>query len=516
MEHELKRLLGREAGVVLSGASAIMAPVALNHGFASRAREEMLMAVYDERLVEALGGPAVLLGVLRFVTRYEPFLKRGLPNLYVYEPRALDSDLLSPFSNAYIEIYGVANLVKGRLEPPSYAPHPGSRVYLVEGPELLERITGSEGLRIGRHPFTGWEPTIHPDALRMHLGVFGATGMGKSRLVRRLVREAAKHYSIIVFDHSGVDYAPVAERIDSIGGVPVEVVDGSRIRLDTVTMTEVLVELMDIPSSLEDYVFAAVYCHEGLVRGAYRSVQECLAAQQGGRRGGSSLGGSGGKRTWSLEDFEATLDEVAARLNAKQQTRLKLRLYARRVPRHIYEGFGRRDIEPREIVEKLVSGRRVVVVDLGSEEEIVAKRAIIARIVDEIWGVIHEERRPVNIGVVVDEAQHYACEHCRPSAQRLEKVAREGRKWGFWLLVASQRFTRDLRPGVRANLGTILFSRLQATGDLNELAGYLDLGNLSQANLAMLDRRQFYLAGLGNPLRKPVLVEVGHVPDDSF
>ncbi len=514
MEAELRRLLGREAGVVLSGASAIMAPVALSHAFASRAREEMMMAVYDERLVEAVGGPAVLLGVLRFVTRYEPFLKRGLPNLYVYEPRALDSDLLSPFSNAYVEIYGVANLVEGRLEPPVYAPHPGSRVYLVEGPELLERVAGGRGIRVGRHPFTGWEPSIPPDALRMHVGIFGATGMGKSRLTRRLVREASKHYSIIVFDHSGVDYAPVAARLGSVDGVPVEVVDGSRIRLDVVTMTEVLVELMDVPGSLEDYVFAAVYCHEGLVRGEYRSVQECIAGQQGRATRSAPLVGQ--KRVWSLEDFEKTLDEVAAKLNAKQQTRLKLRLYARRVPRYIYEGFGRRDIEPRELVEKLVSGRRIIVVDLGGEEEIVAKRAIIARVVDEVWSLVHEKREPVNIGVVVDEAQHYACEHCRPSAQRLEKIAREGRKWGFWLLVASQRFTRDIRPGVRANLGTIFFSKLQATGDLNELAGYLDLGNLSQANLAMLDRRQFYLAGLGNPLRKPVLVEVSHVPEDSM
>ena len=512
-----RRLLGEEIGVVLSGASSLTAPIALHRGFAGKAREEMMVAVVDDTLLEGGNGYGLLLGKLRFITRYEPFLRRGLPNIYVYEPTSLDSDILSPFTNAYVEFYGVAwlevgddnGVVGGRLEPPNYAPHPGSRVYLLDRPDLLELIVGGRGLRVGKHPYTGWEPPIDPDALRMHVGVFGATGMGKSRLVRRLAREASRHYSVIIFDHSGVDYAPAARR----QGYPV--IDGSRIRLDEATIAEVLTELMDVPGSLEDYVYAAVHCHEGIVGGRYPDTRSCLNAAAGGYMLTRRFSRQGVKRRWSKQDFIQTLLETARALNAKEQTLVKLRLYAERVPDHIYLSFGARSIDPADIVVEALRSR-IVVVDLGGEEEIAAKRAIIAQVVDEIWSVIHELREPVNIAVFVDEAQHYACEYCRPSNTRLEKIAREGRKWGFWLLVASQRFSRDIRPGIRANLGTIFFSRLQAATDLNELAGYMDLGNINHASLAMLARRQFYLAGLGNPLGKPVLIEVSHVPDYGF
>ena len=513
----IRSRLGEEIGVVLSGASSIAAPVALHSRFAGRAREEMMVAVHDQLLGASGGCASLLLGKLRFITRYEPFLRRGLPNVYVYEPSSLDSDLLTPFTNAYVEFYGVATVcfdegdgsLRGRLEPPVYAPHPGSRVYLLDRPDVLEAVAGGSGLRVGRHPYTGWEPPIDPEALRMHVGVFGATGMGKSRLVRRLAREASRRYAVIIFDHSGVDYAPAARA----QGYPV--FDGSRVRLDEATIAEVLVELMDIPSSLEDYVYAAVHCHEGIVSGRYGDVRSCLsaAAGLGARRAG--LPTRRAARRWTKQDFIATLVETARALNARDSTVIKLRLYAERVPDHVYLGFGSRSIDPADIIAEALRSR-IVVVDLGSEEEIAAKRAIIAQVVDEAWGVIHELREPIDLAVFVDEAQHYACEYCRPSNTRLEKIAREGRKWGLWLLVASQRFSRDIRPGIRANLGTIFFSRLQAATDLNELAGYLDLGNVTQASLAMLSRRQFYLAGLANPLGKPVLIEVSHVPDNGF
>jgi len=53
--------------------------------------------------------------------------------------------------------------------------------------------------------------------------------------------------------------------------------------------------------------------------------------------------------------------------------------------------------------------------------------------------------------------------------------------------------------------------KLQSTGDLQELAGYLDLGRVTEASLAMLGSREFYVAGLMNPLRRPILLRVDRV-----
>ena len=152
-----------------------------------------------------------------------------------------------------------------------------------------------------------------------------------------------------------------------------------------------------------------------------------------------------------------------------------------------------------------------VVLDMSDEQDIGGKRAIMASVVMAAWDLVWEEMKPVNIGLVVDEAQNYACEYCGDSGRALETVAREGRKWGLFLIVASQRVSRDIRPGVRSNLGTVFFSRLQATGDLQELSGYLDLGRVSEASLAMLGRREFYVAGLMNPLRRPLVLRVDEV-----
>lgn len=48
------------------------------------------------------------------------------------------------------------------------------------------------------------------EALKYHIAVVGTTGTGKSRLVKALVDEVIEKtsWSVIVFDHTGVDYAP--------------------------------------------------------------------------------------------------------------------------------------------------------------------------------------------------------------------------------------------------------------------------------------------------------------------
>ncbi len=79
---------------------------------------------------------------------------------------------------------------------------------------------------------------------------------------------------------------------------------------------------------------------------------------------------------------------------------------------------------------------------------------------------------------------------------------------GLSLIVASQRIARDVRASVRANLGTVFFSRLSAQGDLREIAAYMDLADVSESTLAQLGTREFFVAGLMNPLRKPILIRV--------
>ncbi len=503
--------LGVEVGIVLSNATAFYAPVLLRRDRELDVHEEDLVLVVDERLPSYY-----MLGVLRLVTRHEPFLRRGVHNVYAEYPEALSEDIMLPFTNAYAEIYAAvcdgSSLCGGArgVEANLYPPTPGSRVYrLTRADELTGYLSVSRPVFVGAHKYTDWMIPLDSSWIPYHIGVFGATGMGKSRLVLRLASEVVRAgYSLIVFDHTGVDYASFARD----AGVPV--VDASAIQIPAPVFADVLSSLMRIHSSstLKDYVDIAVVCHEKMVRGEAGSVPDCLGGG-GARRRQVQLSrysgrGRGSGRRWSKEDFGETLREVAEELRAKPATIYKLSiLLDYYVPDYLMESMGRRRVSPAEVVDMALS-RGLVVVDMSSEREIEVKRAIVTGIAEAAWEKIMAQGERINLGLVVDEAQNYACEYCGQAGRALETIAREGRKWGFFLILASQRIVRDIRPGIRSNLGTVFFSKLQSAGDLQELKGYLDLGRLNEASLAMLSRREFYVAGLMNPLRKPLLLRV--------
>jgi len=129
------------------------------------------------------------------------------------------------------------------------------------------------------------------------------------------------------------------------------------------------------------------------------------------------------------------------------------------------------------------------------------RRYLVALVLRRIWSYIDERKQPVNTLVVVDEAHNYACDQgCWPSNELTERTAREGRKWGLGLVLASQRII-DFSPDVRNNINTFFFSKLQTPGDLDNLKGVLDLGGIDYEDIAILATREFYFAGLGNPLK---------------
>jgi DNA helicase HerA-like ATPase len=492
--------VGREIGVVLSGSNAAYASIALRRDVETLVREEDLVVIVDERL-----RGYYMVGVLRNVVRYEPFLRRGLHHVYVESPDALRSELVMPFTNARVEIYGAVcdedavDLCDGeRFTANTYAPTPSSKVYKLEDASVLsEFLDIGKPISVGKHARSGWQLPLDASYVPYHIGVFGATGMGKSRLVMKLVSEiASRGYSIVVFDHSGKDYAPFAAK----AGLPV--IDARKVRIPATVFAAAVAEMMDVSSYHRDMVEVIAACYALRVYG--EETPEC----------NDIVGAALRRRVNPVLGKEAFLELLSIGLrsfNVRDATARKLKILASvNLPEDLFNTMPERRISPTDVVD-LARKHGVVVVDLSTEQDIEVKRAIVSSVVEDVWKRIRKTMEPVNLGIAVDEAQNYACEYCGTSAKSLETVAREGRKWGFFLIVASQRITRDIRPGIRSNLGTVFFSKLQATGDLQELAGYLDLGGVNEASLAMLRRREFYVAGLMNPLRRPILITVEHV-----
>ena len=523
--------------------------------------DESLVVIWDPEYSDRL-----LLGAVRMVVRYEPFLKERVRSVYVDFPDALDEEAVMPFSNAYVEIYGalVAGEEGGAIVENNVAPHPGSKVYLVEHGDRLSRfIHVRNPVVVGSHKYSGWEVPLASEFATYHIGIFGATGMGKSRLARALINELVNAgYAVIVFDHTGVDYAPYYPE-DSV-------LPSTAIRISPPVIASALIALTglrdwpyrdyldiacafyDSNSALRRFAFMEARKRRATAGGEEKTtvvLGPCKVSLRVGMsystpRGGAAAhrrrtlfeevdyeelaaenpseegsGDEGGEPGWDKEAFKCVLGAVMQQLKAQEQTIWRAQLYIDYyVPSEFFSMLNRRRLRPEDVV-RMALKKRLVVVDLSYDRDLAVKQAIVRDVIDAAWRVLSEEQGArgrglvrLNLGFFVDEAQNYASESgAEMSRAALERVAREGRKWGLFIAVASQRVARDIASGIRANLGTVFFSRLQSTGDLREIAGYVDLGTLSEYVLGQLAQREFFVAGLMNPLRKPLLLRVREV-----
>lgn len=513
----------RPVGVVTSGSRVSLAPALIFKHAEESALEEALVVIDDEAAGKRY------LGVLRWLNKQDPLLKHTQRSAVVDRPELAGSGAHIPFEYAYVRIIG--ELTDGRVAPPRTPPTPRSVIKLIESPADVSLALDTEsGLVIGRHKHSGVEIPMSAWSLPYHVGVVGATGTGKSRLVKALIDEirAKTGYSVIVFDHSGMDYTRYW---------PGNVVSSSEIVLDPAMAASLIVDRARLGSSGNnyDYVLTAIY--------AYAAAAEGGGGGKGRRGGLLEYAGAGGHGSadatkivcsdevlreleeedlgdpeemmrsvpWDINSFVECLITVAKKFKARESTIIKMRLLMKTYGKPIIEGLKRRRITSAEVIER---ARRdgIVVVDLSGEEQDV-KRHVVAAVIDRLWARIEESREPQNIVLVVDEAHNYACQQgCRPSSNSIERVAREGRKWGIGLVLASQRMI-DIATDVRGNVNTYFFSRLQTPGDFQSLEGVIDLGGLRESSLSLLESREFFFAGLGNPLKYPLLIEVREVED---
>ncbi len=510
-------------GLVGSGSTTAYAPVIIWDKAEQNAREEQLVVIDDRRR------GLKYLGVLRSVRRYEPFLNMYRRTSYVDNPDLVDTGTF-PHTGGYAVLIGVVE--SGCLSEVQLPPDPGSRVYVVEEPRDIG-LKLPEGLVVGVHKYSGLEVPLDPQGLAYHVGVVGATGTGKSRLVKALIDEVLSKtgYRVIIFDHTGMDYTRY---------YPDRVVEASKVILDPSLIVELMLKRTGLhPSTYEPYLlYSLLKCIYKYYSRRNPGVLDKISPKQAGGAESTqrTLDSYRASRSFSddfrsfLEnlDFEKLMEAMAEepiewcrvefrRAASQAVNELKGRDSAKirvgvaidvRLGESFFKSLSNRSMLPRSIVDKAFR-EKLVVVDL-STEELETRRYILAGVVWELWRRIESCRRSVNTVVVVDEAHNYACRGCGESNYALARVAREGRKWGLGLVIATQRIM-DVDPDIRSNINTWFFSKLQTPNDYNELKGYMDLAGITEQSLAVLGRREFYLAGLMNPLRVPILIRVREV-----
>ena len=507
-------------GVVGSGSTTTYSPVIIYEREEGEAKEECLVVIDD-----SFRGLRFL-GILRFIKRYEPFLNPWQRTSYVDKPSLVDSGTY-PHSAAYVYIIGVLRS-DGGIGPNELPPNPGSKVFIVTSPEDV-RVDLGEGLVVGAHKHSGVEIPVNPGSLRLHIAVVGATGMGKSRLVKALIDEVLSktEWSVLVFDHSGMDYVQFYRDY---------VVPGSSIALDPATISESIVRSSNLDKHHVDYVAAAVTIYmsclsgEGVGNACAGVRSACYGAGEGvhahtlrgqglaqsivkvfesANIGDLTAAAARSRLGWDRECFKRVVLAVARAFCAKPSTLLKLSAATDLwLGDPFFNRLSGRSILPRDVVKEALS-RRIAVIDLSTEDMFV-RRYVVATVLKNLWDLVGSSRSEVNTLVVIDEAHNYACRYCQPSSEVIVRTAREGRKWGLGLLLATQRAI-DIDTEVRNNINTVFFSKLQTPSDFEQIGSFISLAGVKEETLAVLNRREFFLAGLGNPLKIPILIKVREV-----
>ncbi|MFP3160247.1 MAG: ATP-binding protein [Vulcanisaeta sp.] len=476
-----------EIGITTSGASVSSVPIQFYKKSEHLALEEQLVFIHDPSLEDEL-----LLGVVRGVTKLEPLIRDRVRSPFVDRPEVLDQTILMPFTSAVVKLYASIRPSTKSVFEVRHVPTPGSKVYVIkDGRFLSDYVKVNTPILLGNHKYSNWPINLDATFVNQHVGVFGATGVGKSRLVKALIEElirVGKH--VVVFDHSGVDYVPHFKG---------RVVTSKDIAISPPTIASVIADKARLNwQTFGEYLEVAVITYVRGERGVRRQQVQLVEGRQGDQ-----------VVRWDKALFTKHLVDSMRGLGARDSTVEKARLFIDYfIEPEFFEELNKRVTQPIDIVNEALKSN-LVVIDLSLDPELVVKQAIIADVIDSAWRLVKERREPLDLVFVIDEAQNYVPENeWTICGDVIETTAREGRKWGLSLVIASQRIARDVRASVRANLGTVFFSRLSAQGDLREIAAYMDLADVSESTLAQLGTREFYVAGLMNPLRRPLLIRV--------
>lgn len=367
----------REIGVVASYSRSFEAPILVYKGVEGFVKEESLAVIEDIKFKR------MYLGVLRSTVKLDPLLTTSYRSAVIEKPELAEGGLDIPYETVYVKIIG--EFTGNRIEPATTPPTPRSKVYLIESPRDLNLDLGS-GLVIGVHKYSGVELPFKSEALRYHVAVVGTTGTGKSRLVKALVDEvlAKTNMSVLVFDHTGMDYTPYW---------PDKTVRADEIVLDVETITEGLkLAVGAVEKLIEDYVPIAlmeyIICESGR-RDLCEQWRNFIKYQKNlpdiSREEIEKLTiNVSSSRAWNPSKLAGYVNNTAMYFGAKPATRLKLPLYITLFAGHYIERLNSMRYSVDELVEKLHRDK-LLVVDLSTVET-ETRRVIVKRFLERFLG----------------------------------------------------------------------------------------------------------------------------------
>ncbi len=403
-----------EVGITTSGASVSLVPIQFYKKTENLALEEQLVIIHDPSLEDEL-----LLGVIRNVTKLEPLIRDRVRSPFVDRPEVLDQTILMPFTSAMVRLYATLKPSTKSVLEVRHVPTPGSKVFVIkDGKFLNDYIKSNLPIHIGNHKYSGWSINLDAGFVNQHVGVFGATGVGKSRLVKALIEELVRvGRHVIVFDHSGVDYAPYFRD---------RVITSKEILISPPTIASVIAEKARLNwQTFGEYLEVAVITYVSGDKRMKRQQSSQLIDPQSSTQASQVF-------RWDKASFTKHLvDSMRGGLGARDSTVEKARLFIDYfIESEFFDELNKRTLSPMDIVNMALKSN-LVVIDLSLDPELVVKQAIVADVIDAAWRLVKASKAPLDLVFVIDEAQNYMPENeWTICGDIIETTAREGRKWG--------------------------------------------------------------------------------------
>ncbi len=361
---------------------------------------------------------------------------------------------------------------------------PGTKVYKAND-EILEKIfsyNDNESLYIGNLPDNNVKVSININGLRRHLAILAQTGAGKSHTAAVIMEELLKKGASIIVIDPHADYVFMKKKIDntvysnnvSVFRTPLStgrytkndigIVNNFTIRFDDLSPDDVK-SIMDIKENYTNL--------NAIIDDIYKKMK--------------------GKK--DLSDFL----ETAEKLSPEDYKKIKGRLAFLTKIKEIFENY------TTGINDYLGPGK-MSVMDLSGMDQFLANYFSL-RVLSSIYDVKLSGEFKYPVFVFIEEAHNFVPPKTRDKiSSMIKKIAGEGRKFGIFLIVITQR-PGKIDSDVLSQCNSQIILRVTNPSDQNAiLESSENITNYLMSDLPSLDIGEAIL--VGEIVKMPVIVKI--------